>query len=156
MDNLILMPNDLRVSEVAEQAILQVANGEIDPVVAISNLAKMKLAIDKVEKDARFRDAVMVEVEKYGARHIDVGDIHIEMADVGVRYDFSGCNDPQYSRLSSYAMMAGEELKEREKFLKNLPAGGIMELDEETGEVNKITPPVKKSKSWIKITVKNK
>ena len=47
-----------------------------------------------------------------------------------------------------------EKLKEREIFLKAIPVAGIEITDENTGEICRIFPPAKSSKTILKIILK--
>ena len=70
----------------------------------------------------------------------------------GTRYDFSGCNDDELTRLQMKAEIASEQLKTRQDFLKAVPSGGIDSFSQETGETFKIYPPVKISEDGFSIT----
>lgn len=154
MANISLIRNNTDISTMVDDAISQVENGEVDALTAVVNLAKMRKALDAVEKDTRFRDAIMNEVDKYSERIIDFGDITIEKAEVGVKYDFSACNDSVWHELHKMLESVKFDISEREKLLKNIPEEGITQLDDMTGEVVTLHRPIKTSKSWIKITSK--
>jgi hypothetical protein len=82
-------------------------------------------------------------VEKYGAK--------FEKTSVYTTYDFSLCNDSELVELNKKQEEISKKVKDREEFLKGLKEP-ITILNEETGEVNKIYPPVKKTTDGLKIT----
>lgn len=71
----------------------------------------------------------------------------------GVKYDFSKTNDHIYSSLLSLKKKAEADLKEREKFLKTIPYDGASLIDEDSGEIVKIYPPIKSSITTVKTEV---
>ena len=154
MANIILQQNQMSIADIVNGAVGAVVNGEIDTMTALANLAKMRKALDAIDKDPRFREAIMAEVDKYSDRVITMGDVAIEKSEVGVKYDFYACGDAQWNELTQMAEAIKTQLAEREKFLRGIPEEGITQLDEGTGEVVTIHRPTRKSKSWIKVTFK--
>ncbi len=69
--------------------------------------------------------------------------------EIGVRYDYSKCNDGEWDLLTSQIEPLLEKRKAREEFLKTLRKEFI---DEETGEV--IQPPLRTGKLGYKLTFK--
>ncbi|MCR9066769.1 MAG: hypothetical protein NXI00_22555, partial [Cytophagales bacterium] len=67
------------------------------------------------------------------------------------RYDYSGCQDPELNDLTKELAILTEKIKARESFLKGLKKP-LTVIDEETGDISKIFPPVKLSTDVIKCT----
>lgn len=74
-----------------------------------------------------------------------------KLKEAGVRYDFSNCNDPEWRRLTEVITNFTNGLKEREKFLRTITKPTTI-VDEQTGEVVTINPPIKTSTTTYAIT----
>ena len=77
----------------------------------------------------------------------------LELAEVGVKYDYSQCNDPKLNQMELDYEALGNKISDRKEFLKTLNPKGLTEVDEETGETNTLYPPSKTSKSSVKCTI---
>lgn len=75
----------------------------------------------------------------------------VEAAETGVKYDYESCNDPEWTMANANEQAMAIARKEREKFLKALPAPTTIVI-ETTGEVVTINPPEKSGNKSIKIT----
>ena len=73
---------------------------------------------------------------------------------VGVKYDYSVCNDQIYTDLLYMLNDIKEQIKIREKFLSKVPSEGATIVYEQTGEVRTIYPPIKQGSQGITITFK--
>ncbi len=69
----------------------------------------------------------------------------------GTRYDYSGCNDPEYDRVLWEFENAKKAKEDKEKELKSLKESYEI-LDQDSGEVITVYPPVKTSTSTVKCT----
>lgn len=132
-----------KVAEAANQLASAVIEGKVDPkeaAVALDAMAKViKGAMDSIHEH------VLTELGKYSrGEKITVGRIELQRREAATRYNYEACNDPIYSRLAEAADAATKALKEREAFLKAVPAPFTM-VDEETGEVVKVQPAAKTS-----------
>lgn len=139
------------ISAAVETITSLVNSGEVNPLDV-----KLRLkAIEQVVKDAQDKigQAVRDEAEKYGTRSFEYGSAKFELAEVGTKYDFENCGDPEYERLKQKLDDAKRELDERCSFLKSLKKSCTVVI-EETGEVVTVNPPVKSSTSSIKITLR--
>jgi hypothetical protein len=63
------------------------------------------------------------------------------------------CGDPLHDRLESEFNTAKARLDERKKFLKGLNQP-LKTIDEETGEVIELRPPLKTSTSSVTVSIK--
>jgi len=88
----------------------------------------------------------MAEAEKWKGQTLN--GFKVDIREAGTRYDFSNCNDPEYDTHK----LTEEEFKAlrsgREKFLKSLTAP-IQLIDNETGDVIQVNPPIKTSSTTI-------
>ena len=80
--------------------------------------------------------------------------IQVQVKEVGVKYDYTVCNDQIYNDLLYMLNDIKEQIKIREKFLSKIPSGGTTIVYEQTGEVRTIYPPIKQGSQGITITFK--
>lgn len=85
-----------------------------------------------------------VDSSKFGASYVKFG-VKLESKMTGVKYDYSGCDDADWIKLSYKTDVAKIRQKEREEFLKSLKAPLTL-VNEDTGEVTTINPPIKSGK----------
>lgn len=128
-----------------------VESGELNPLEAKLKLKMMEEAAKKAQDS--IAQSVRDEAERYGSKSFDYMGAKFELAEVGTKYDYEACGDPEYERLKQKAEDAKRELDERCNFLKSLKKPTTV-IIEETGEVCTVNPPVKSSTSSIKITLR--
>ena len=125
-------------------------NGRI--IEAADMIAKMEFYIKELKSNPEYIDYLRSEVAKYGGRHTTPSGTRIELAEVGVKYDYIFCEDDILNDMVIQREALDERIKERQEFLKRLPAEGIDVITSE-GEVKKIFPPSKSSTSSVKCTI---
>lgn len=112
--------------------------------------AKNKLQTLAVQLQGHITDAAGKQPEKkfgmYGAT--------FTKTEVGTKYDWSKCNDPELEELQYYADQLNEQVKARQVFLKTVPVEGIEIMIDKTGEVVRIYPPAKSSTSTVSVSFK--
>ena len=128
-------------------------SGEMDVIDFISKVEVLKNSLEELKKDSDVRDCILREVETYGKYGAERKGVKVCQAEVGVKYDFENCNDRIIEELLIQQEEIKNKIKERTDFLKNIPDGGITELDEETGEYRRIVKPAKSSTTTFKITL---
>ena len=96
---------------------------------------------------------VITEVEKYGNK-TDYNSASLQIKEVGVKYDYTVCNDQIYNDLIFMLNDIKEQIKLREKYLSGIPSEGTAMVYEQTGEVRTIYPPIKQGSQGITITFK--
>jgi hypothetical protein len=124
-----------------------VASGSVNilPVyVAAKRVNEYLTAFTKEVQDAATREA-----GAYGEKSFSIQGAKIEMAEVGVTYDYS--HDEEWSTLQNIITEVKAKQKERENFLRALKQP--MQALSEHGEVLTIQPPVKKSTTSLKVTL---
>lgn len=137
----------------ANDIILPVIEGEVDPIETYIKARSMLEALKIVTDDDRIKDLVITEVEKYGNK-AEFNSANLQVKDVGVKYDYSVCNDQIYNDLLYMLNDIKEQIKIREKFLSKIPSEGTTIVYEQTGEVRTIYPPIKQGSQGITITFK--
>ncbi len=124
------------------QVIEGLDSGYSDPIKILSAIKSMQSILDDIEKFAK--PLVLDELDKNGGK-LELYGLSLQKKEAGVKYDFSSTNDQVYMTLSVEMEQLKNKMKERETFLKTLPADGQSILDEETGEAYKIHRPIKTS-----------
>ena len=137
----------------ANDIILPVIEGEVNPIETYVKARSIQEALKIVTDDDRIKDLVITEVEKYGNK-TEFNSANLQVKDVGVKYDYSVCNDQIYNDLLYMLNDIKEQIKIREKFLSKIPSDGATIVYEQTGEVRTIYPPIKQGSQGITITFK--
>lgn len=124
--------------------------GHVDTLTALARVEFMSQVIEAVK--AKLRENATDEMylhneAKTGIVRLGVTFKHKETA---VRYDFS--NTPKWNQVKEREEAVAEERKALEAQLKTLSKPATM-LDEETGELLALNPPMKSSKTTVEITL---
>ena len=138
------------VSYYVEQVLKSIEEGEQNPLDVHLSRVKMEKILKGINDNPDIQDAVMKEFERYGERTITYKGAVLQQQEAGVKYDYSGCNDPIMDEYLKQKEELEAKIKERGKFLQNIPSSGI--VDPETGTF--IYPAAKSSKTIIKTTLK--
>ena len=153
-----LMPlgNELTKSQIkliADQSVRNLLDFG-NPIEVAEIISKMELFIKEVKANPQYVDFVRDEVIKFGREGVKTSSgTKIECAEVGTKYNFDNCGDVKWQLLKHQVDSASASLKQREDFLKSIPQGGVDVLDDLSGEVYHIDPPIKTSTSSYKVTI---
>ncbi len=137
-----------RIKDIANKAALSIDDGNCDPVDALIFVKKGSELFK--ELDAKIRPIaegkqIGVDFQKFGVK--------ITEGMTGVKYDFTTCNDDVWNNLNDTVEKGKELLKERETFLKSITKK-LTVVDEGTGDVTEIHPPIKSGKLGFTLTIK--
>lgn len=143
--------NKAQLHIMAESAVAEIGNkgGAIETCELLS---KMELLIKEIKSNKDFIEYVRTEIGLFGKDYKTPSGTKIELAEVGVKYNYSNCNDIEIQELYQQEFELSEKIKKRQEFLKSLPYTGI-EIVTPDGEVVKIYPPSKTSTSSVKTTI---
>lgn len=146
-----------------DKIIEAVQEGVSDPLRVLVQLKSVEAVIgtltDKNPKTNKRADVAKLfstytlEAAARQGKSFNVYGAKLEQKEVGANYDYSQCNDSELIALQAAADAAREKLKERQKYLQNLPASGIEVLDKETGEMVTIYKPSKSSTTTITVSL---
>ena len=136
---------------IAEQFVSAVLEGDINPLEAFARMKAMSEALAKAIKDTRLVDAVVGECDKYGKETPEWQGVKFSVSEVGVKYDFSVCNDSTWDSLTQQIESLTEARKERENFLKGIK-GDMQIADAETGEL--LQPAARTSTTSVRVIFK--
>ena len=143
--------------KLSKQDIKQLANNVVDNVcitgdiVALAeNLSKMEFLIKEIKDNDNYRDYIYNEISKHGKSHTTESGTKIELAEVGVKYDYAQTGDMTLIDLELQKAIIENKIKERQTFLKAISKPiEVLFAD----EVVTLYPPAKTSTSSVKITI---
>lgn len=136
-----------------EDVITRIEEGQADPIKVKLQVKKMEELVKALQDNSRFRDLVMDEAVKHG-KTFEMYNAKFEVRSLSAKYDYSMCNDAELTRLNASIEELSAMKRQREAFLKSLPATGLETVTED-GEVVRLYPPVKgPSGDTIAITLK--
>lgn len=143
--------NKTELSRIADNCVNELLeNGRI--LETHEFITKMEFFIKRLKDNPEYYNYLSYEVAKYGSAHTTSTGTKLELAEVGVKYDYVFCEDDIYNELIVKQMALDEQIKERQKFLKTIPVEGL-EIVTEDGEMKRIYPPSKSSTSSVKTTI---
>lgn len=146
---LALMPNTkAEIADFSQRLITSIENGEIEPLKIHVQLKAIEKVIDTVNKSDSYKQSIRTASEMHGKSFNAYG-AKVELAEVGTKYDYSGCNHLEYTDLCNEITLLEAKKKEYETLLKAIkqPTGMVV-----YGEAVEVNPPVKSSTSSIKVT----
>ena len=135
----------------SDSVIKSVKDGEVSALKVLIQLRAMDRASKRILKE--IEQDYITEADKHPGSRFEFMGNAIEKAELGTKYDYGHCCDPIYSRLLQILESAQRQIKDRETFLKAIKTP-INIVDEETGEVCRVLPPLKTSTTGLKVTIK--
>jgi len=128
--------------------------GNTDPLKVHLQVKCMEDIIKLLNSNTVYKKHILEAAEKYGQKTFEYQNSKVEIKEVGVKYDFSNCEDAVLQRLYAAQAELDAKVKARETMLKSVPVKGMIVTDEETGETFTVYPPSKSSTTSISITLK--
>ena len=140
-----LKPTKSDIKIATDMLIDQIDSGEINPI----DVALQLKVLEEFIKDARekLNNYAIEELRKYPTGKTSIFDTKIEIAETGIKYDYS--QDLVWQKLKQDNEMTSIALKFREDILKKIPSGS--QLVDENGEAS--IGPSKISSTSYKITL---
>lgn len=126
-------------------------NGEIEPLELAVYFKSIEKTIESVKET--LNELALNDADKYGKGKFQFKGAEIQVKELGTKYDFTQTGDVEWERLTSEKQGIETRLKEREMMLKSL-TGSLTVINEDTGEMKTIYPPIKKSTTGISISLK--
>jgi hypothetical protein len=140
-----------QVKTTAQSLLNEVQEGSIDTLSTLAHLEFMAQVIELAKEE--LRQKAVAELDLYGAE-AKIGVVRhgvtFQQREVGVRYNFD--NTPSWNQIKAKEDAIASERKELEEQLKVLK-GKQTVLDESTGELIEMNPPIKTSKTSVAITL---
>ena len=138
------------IRERAAAIIELIDEGHLKATQVALNVKSISDLFDELKDQLRGR--VLDELNAYTkGEEITLFGATFEVIEAGTKYDYTGCNDAEYNDLTSAINELTAKRKEREKFLRGIKNATTI-VNEETGEVVRILPPVKTSTTTYKTT----
>jgi len=139
------------VKSTAESLLSESQEGNIDTLSTLAHLEFMAQVIEMAKDELRQR--AVNELDSYGAE-AKIGvvkhGVTFQQREVGVRYNFE--NTPAWNEIKAKEDAIAGQRKELEEQLKVLKSKQTI-LDESTGELIEMNPPIKTSKTSVAITL---
>jgi hypothetical protein len=127
-----------------------VLNGEVEPLQFAANVSALEQLFKALKSDVLIKDVILEEAEKYGAKSFEHGNAKFQIKEVGVKYDFTECNDSELFDIDNELRVLTAKKKARETLLK-----AISPEDEVYGSDGvQLAPPLKTSTTQVTITLK--
>lgn len=147
-----LMPS--KASEVAsfvKQVVTSIKEGDANALEVLVMLRAVELAAEEIREE--IEENIVREADKYSEKKFERYGAIIEKSEVATKYSYSTSKDTVYERLQSDFNTAKARLDERTAFLKGLKKPMTI-VDELTGEVVTINPPLKTSKPGVRVYIR--
>lgn len=139
------------IGRFAAGVINNVKNGEANALEVLVMLRALE-ALSETIRDS-IKENILTAADKYSEKTFEVFGARIEKGDVGVKYLYETSGDWQWESFKTQEQTAANLRKDREAFLRSLKEP-ITIVDEESGEVSTIKPPLKRSTSGLKVFLK--
>ena len=135
----------------AQGVVNNAKEGLINPLKLHLQVKCLEDLIKQITSNPDYKELTLDEAYKFG-KTFEQYNAKFEIKEMGVKYDFSICGDPIMNDLLEQQAALDMQIKERQKFLKTIPAAGLQTLIED--EVVTLYPPVKTSTTSISVNLK--
>ena len=139
------------IKRFSNQIINQVKSGNENPLKLLVLLRALEATAETIRDG--IKQEITSEMDKYSEKSFEAFGARLEKAEVGVAYDYEATGDRDWFQFKATEEGASARRKEREVFLRALREPMTL-LDTESGEVYEVRPPLKKSKSGVKVFLK--
>jgi hypothetical protein len=137
--------------EFVNQVIEGLNEGSVDPLKVHLQVKCMEDIIKQLTSSKEYKEICLTEAVKFG-KTFEHHNAKFEIKEMGVKYDYSNCNDPILNELKEKLQYLELEIKYRETLLKGLPSEGMEILIED--ELIRIYPPSKTSTTTVTVNLK--
>ena len=134
----------------ADQLMQDIEDGRKNPLEVHAQIKGMEDVVKEITGRDTYKKYVLDEALTYGQKSFQFHNAKIEIKEVGVKWDYSQCNDTTLSEMQQQADALSAKIKDRQKFLQTIPECGM--ADPETG--NMIYRAAKQSTTSVAITLK--
>jgi hypothetical protein len=127
-----------------------VLNGEVEPLQFAAIISALEQLFKGLKSDVLIKDVILEEAEKYGSKTIDKENVKFQIKEVGVKYDFTNCDDNEYDLLCDRIAELSAAKKERENFLKSITP----EMEVYGSDGTQLKPAIKSSTTSVAVILK--
>jgi len=153
-----MIPNEIQILKLSKKSVIAKATEDVKKEIQaakINPLEKYVLAKTLIDYFTGYVSAIheeaLKEKDKYPEKEILFLNRKVSQFETGIGYDFSECNHPELNELYEKQKALKKDIANIEKSLK-LMDKAITVVDDETGETTRICPPLKTSKTSLKIS----
>ena len=114
------------IKKFGESLIQSIQFGEVNALEIDGRLKAIEELIALVRKSQEMSENLILEADKYGQKSFESGNFKYQVKEVGVRFDFSVCNDSEWDDLKEEETILKAKLKARETILKAITPGTEM------------------------------
>ena len=129
-----------------------ILDGKIDPIKVHLQIKCLEDIVKQLNGNHHYKDAVLEAAQKCD-KGFTLHFAKFEVKEMGIKYDYSVCNDEVLTHLEFTANETDAAIKERQAFLKTVPDKGL-EIITESGEVVTIFKPNKTSTTSVVVNLK--
>ena len=130
----------------------RLADGETNPIEAVVKAKSLYEVLSLFLKDDDVKRLVVNECSKYGKGETpSFSGAKVQVKETGVKWDYTDCGDLVYNSLVQQMEELKQRMKQRESYLKTITKRKT-EIDEATGEIYTILPPVRTATTSYSIT----
>ena len=140
-------------TQVVREIFQELLEGRINPMELHIRMKCLEEVVKQLTSMPSYKAIVLDDAEKHG-KSFQYHNAKVDIREVGVKYDYSGCGNSELSELYVQAANIDSRIKVLESYLKGLPSSGIQVLIPSTGEVETHYPPAKTSTTSVAVTLK--
>ncbi len=140
-------------TEFTYQLIQRLNAGELDPLKTHLQVKALEDMLETLKANKDYKDAVL-QAAVLNGKDFEYMSAKFNIREVGVKYDYSKCESPQYEEIMNEYNSAAKAKKDMEEFLKKVPHQGLDIINGVTGEVTKVYPPAKSSTTSVAVSLK--
>ena len=140
-------------TEFTYQLIERLNAGELDPLKTHIQVKALEDMLETLKANKDYKDAVL-QAAVLNGKDFEYMSAKFNIREVGVKYDYSKCESPQYEEIMAEYNSAAKAKKDMEEFLKKVPHSGLDIINGVTGEVTRVYPPAKSSTTSVAVSLK--
>ena len=134
-----------------DEVVSMVWEGNCNVLQVHARVKMMEEVVKGILASKEYKQGLLDEAQKHGYSVFTVGNAQYQIAELGMSYDYDSCNDSVLRELEKQLDELERKVDERKEFLRSLPSKGIVAVNEETGEVERVLPPIKTSTTGVKV-----
>ena len=143
----VLPSEKLEVAQFTRMLRSEILADDKDPLKILVRLKFIEKVIVDILKDEDIENHFLDELNRYDKKDkVVISGVELSSREVGTKYFYFDCGDPEWTKLAKEITDLGVKLKEREKFLQNIPDGTEF-VDPKSGSF--IKRPAKSSKTKV-------
>lgn len=144
-----IMPSSAsQVAQFSMQIVKAVENGNANALEVLVMMRSLEAVSELVREE--LEEHFEKEADKYAEKKFPINGAFVEKAELGTKYNYLKTGDIEWEQLDSELRSLKEKVAEREAFLKSLREPMTL-VNQQTGEVYTVKPPLKTSKSGVKV-----